>query len=182
MSMPSSDGGLAAVPMSSSDGLVVAIDIGGTFTDIALLDAGGGRVWRAKTPSTPEDPSQAFMTGVTLALARAGGAAAAIGRVLHGTTVATNMILEGKGAPTALVTTRGFRHVLTIGRQDIPRKANLYSWVKPERPVPASRVLEVAERVGPGGVVLRSEEHTSELQSRQYLVCRLLLEKKNNIL
>lgn len=133
---------------------VVAVDIGGTFTDIALLDAVDGRVWRAKTPSVPEDPSRAFMTGVGLALDQAGAAHAEVERVLHGTTVATNMILEGKGAPAALVTTRGFRHVLEIGRQDIPRKANLYAWVKPERPVPASRVLEVAERVGPGGRVL----------------------------
>src|SRR3712207_3813990 len=167
---------------SENAGYVVAVDIGGTFTDIALLEAASGRVWRAKTPSVPEDPSRAFMAGVELALKQADAEAEEIGRVLHGTTVATNMILEHKGALTALVTTRGFRHVLTIGRQDIPRKANLYSWVKPNRPVPASRVLEVAERIRPGGVVLRSEEHTSELQSRQYLVCRLLLEKKNNIL
>ena len=84
-----------------------------------------------------------------------------IQRVLHGTTVATNMILEGKGARTALVTTRGFRHVLAIGRQDIPRKANLYAWVKPARPVPASRVLEVDERIGPGGVVLEPLDEAS---------------------
>ena len=74
--------------------------------------------------------------------------------MLHGTTVATNMILEGKGARAALVTTAGFRHVLEIGRQDIPRRANLFAWVKPARPVPAARVLEVDERIGPGGVVL----------------------------
>ena len=75
-------------------------------------------------------------------------------RVLHGTTVATNLILEGKAARTALVTTAGFRHVLEIGRQDIPRRANLFAWVKPRRPVPPARVLEVVERVGPGGTVL----------------------------
>ena len=89
-----------------------------------------------------------------LALAQSGLAAAEIGRVLHGTTIATNLILEGKGAETALVTTAGFRHVLDIGRQDIPRQANLYAWRKPRRPVPASRVLEVVERIGPGGFVL----------------------------
>ena len=54
--------------------------------------------------------------------------------MLHGTTVATNMILEGKGAKAALVTTAGFRHVLTIGRQDIPRRANYLAWVKPRAP------------------------------------------------
>ncbi len=70
--------------------------------------------------------------------------------MLHGTTVATNLILEGKTARTALVTTAGFRHVLEIGRQDIPRHANLFTWVKPQRPVPPMRVLEVTERVGRG--------------------------------
>jgi len=133
--------------------LAVAVDIGGTFTDIALHEPRSGRLWRAKTPSVPSDPSQAFLTGVQLVLEQAGHAASALHRVLHGTTVATNMILEHKGAHTALVTTRGFRHVLTIGRQDIPRKANLYAWVKPPRPVPASRVLEVDERIGPGGTI-----------------------------
>ena len=85
----------------------------------------------------PSDPSQAFLTGIRLALEDAGRAAPTLKRVLHGTTVATNMILEGKGAKAALVTTAGFRHVLTIGRQDIPRRANYLAWVKPARPVPA---------------------------------------------
>ena len=78
--------------------LAVAVDIGGTFTDIALYDAKSGQIWRAKTPSVPGDPSQAFLTGMRLALEDAGRAAPTLGRVLHGTTVATNMILEGKGA------------------------------------------------------------------------------------
>ncbi|MGL4287818.1 MAG: hydantoinase/oxoprolinase family protein, partial [Phreatobacter sp.] len=146
---------------SSEAGLAVAVDIGGTFTDIALHDPASGRVWRAKTPSVPSDPSQAFMTGVGLALAEAGKDAPSLERVLHGTTVATNMILEGKGAKSALVTTAGFRHVLAIGRQDIPRRANLYAWVKPERPVPASRVFEVKERIGPGGIVMEPLDEAS---------------------
>jgi N-methylhydantoinase A len=139
----------------------VAVDIGGTFTDIALHDRVSGRVWRAKTPSVPSDPSRAFMTGVRLALDAAGANAVDLRRVLHGTTVATNMILEGKGARAALVTTAGFRHVLAIGRQDIPRRANLYTWIKPLRPVPSSRVVEVIERVGPGGVVLTELDEAS---------------------
>jgi N-methylhydantoinase A len=139
----------------------VAVDIGGTFTDIALHDRVSGAVWRAKTPSVPSDPSRAFMTGVRLALDQAGVEAPALQRVLHGTTVATNMILEGKGARAALVTTAGFRHVLAIGRQDIPRRANLYSWIKPPRPVPASRVIEVVERIGAGGVVLQALDEAS---------------------
>ena len=141
--------------------LAVAVDIGGTFTDIALHDAKTGQIWRAKTPSVPSDPSQAFLTGVRLALEEAGRAASTLGRVLHGTTVATNMILEDKGAKTALVTTDGFRHVLAIGRQDIPRRANYLAWVKPARPVPASRVLEVKERIGSGGAVVQPLDEAS---------------------
>jgi N-methylhydantoinase A len=147
-----------ASPKSS---LAVAVDIGGTFTDIALHDAASGRIWRAKTPSVPADPSQAFLTGVRLALSDAGHSAPSLERVLHGTTVATNMILEDKGARTALVTTAGFRHVLTIGRQDIPRRANYLAWVKPARPVPASRVFEIKERIGAGGVVIEPLDEES---------------------
>ncbi|KHA50907.1 hydantoinase/oxoprolinase family protein [Sulfitobacter geojensis] len=145
--MPSSD-------MTFDPSYAVAVDIGGTFTDISLLDRTSGQVWRAKTPSTPVDPSQAFMTGVNAVLGDAGIDASVLDQVLHGTTVATNMILENKGAKTALVTTRGFRHVLEIGRQDIPRHANLFTWVKPRRPVPASRIHEIDERIGTGGVVM----------------------------
>jgi N-methylhydantoinase A len=152
--------------------LAVAVDIGGTFTDIALHDARNGQIWRAKTPSVPADPSQAFLTGVRLALEEAGREASSLGRVLHGTTVATNLILEGKGARTALVTTAGFRHVLTIGRQDIPRRANYLAWVKPARPVPASRVLEVRERIGSGGAVIEKLDEASVLAAAE--ACRAL--------
>jgi N-methylhydantoinase A len=141
--------------------LTVAIDIGGTFTDVALIDHASGHTWRAKTPSRPDDPSAAFLAGMALALEEAGREAPALTQVLHGTTVATNMILEGKGARAALVTTRGFRHVLAIGRQDIPRAANLYNWIKPERPVPASRIVEVDERILPGGHVDRPLDEAS---------------------
>ena len=146
--------------MPSAD-LAVAVDIGGTFTDITLADRISGRLWRAKTPSTPHDPSEAFLTGVVLALTQADARPQDVTRALHGTTVATNLILEGKTARTALVTTAGFRHVLEIGRQDIPRAANLFTWVKPQRPVPPARVLEVNERVGPGGAVLQPLDEAS---------------------
>jgi N-methylhydantoinase A len=152
--------------------LAVAVDIGGTFTDIALHDTVSGQVWRAKTPSIPDDPSQAFITGVRLALEQAGRKATTLDRVLHGTTVATNMILEGKGAKAALLTTAGFRHVLAIGRQDIPRRANLYAWVKPARPVPASRVLEIAERIGPGGRIIAPLDEASVRRAAE--ACRAL--------
>ena len=155
-----------------STNLAVAVDVGGTFTDIALHDPGTGAVWRAKIPSTPADPSQAFMTGIRTALGQAGAHAGSLRRVLHGTTVATNMILEGKGARAALITTQGFRHVLTIGRQDIPRRANLYAWIKPRRPVPATRVFEIRERIGSGGNVLHALEEASVREAAEQ--CRQL--------
>jgi N-methylhydantoinase A len=129
----------------------VAIDIGGTFTDVTLLDRASGAVWNAKTPSTPDDPSRAFMTGIAQALELAKLSPQALGHVFHGTTVATNLILESKGAKAALLTTLGFKHVLEIGRHDIPRKANMYSWIKPRRPVPPERIHEIAGRLDPDG-------------------------------
>lgn len=159
--------------MNSSDPrLSVAIDIGGTFTDVTLQDAASGKAWRAKTPSIPSDPSRAFMEGMRLALEQAGATTDAVSRVLHGTTVATNLILEDKGAETALITTAGFRHVLDIGRQDIPRRANLYAWKKPRRPVPASRVFEVIERIGPGGGVITPLDEASVAEAAE--ACRRL--------
>jgi len=149
------------IPEKRAGDFAVAVDIGGTFTDIALHDHATGRIWRTKIPSVPSDPSEAFITGVRLVLEASGASVESLRHALHGTTVATNMILEETGARTALITTAGFRHVLAIGRQDIPRRANLYAWVKPGRPVPASRVIEVIERIGAGGVVLQQLDETS---------------------
>jgi N-methylhydantoinase A len=123
--------------------LSVSIDIGGTFTDVTLLDRTSGEFWKAKTPSTPADPSIGFMNGISQLLEEAGRTHEGLGQVVHGTTVATNLILEDKGAVTGLLTSTGFRHVLEIGRHDIPRGANLYSWVKPIRPVPVERIYEI---------------------------------------
>jgi N-methylhydantoinase A len=132
-------------------GLAIALDVGGTFTDVALLDPARGRLWITKTPTTPDDPSDGFLTGVERALALAGAPGAALRQVLHGTTTATNAILEDKGAPTGLLTTAGFRYVLEIGRHDIPRHANMFAWVKPARPVPPELVLEIPGRMSVDG-------------------------------
>jgi N-methylhydantoinase A len=139
----------------------IAIDIGGTFTDVTLFDRASGRLWNAKTPSTPDDPSLGFIDGVAAALAVSGLGADAIGQVIHGTTVATNLILEGKGARAALLTTAGFKHVLEIGRHDIPRKANMYSWVKPKRPVPPQHIHEIGGRLDPTGAELEPLDEES---------------------
>jgi N-methylhydantoinase A len=131
----------------------LAIDVGGTFTDITFTDAATGSVWVAKTPSTPSDLSAGFITAVRKVLALAGRAPADVLRVFHGTTTATNAILEGKTPPTALVTTAGFKYVLEIGRHDIPRHGNLYGWSKPARPITPDRVFEVSERLDVDGSV-----------------------------
>ena len=153
------------VPAAERQALVLAIDIGGTFTDVTLHDSTTGQAWTAKTASTPADPSVAFITGMRLVLEQAGRGAKQLSRVLHGTTVATNLILEGKGAATALITTKGFRHVLEIGRQDFPRRANLWSWVKPHRPVPPARVFEVVGRIGAAGQELTPLDEASLRQA-----------------
>jgi N-methylhydantoinase A len=134
--------------------LSVAVDAGGTFTDIVLVDRGSGRRWQAKVPSTPDDRSRAFADGIGAVLALAGRAPGDITHVLHGTTVATNAILERKGARAGLLTTAGLRHVLEIGRHDIPRHENLYSWTKPRRPIPPEYVLEARERLAADGAVV----------------------------
>jgi N-methylhydantoinase A len=134
--------------------LTVAVDAGGTFTDIVLVDRASGRRWEAKVPTTPADRSQAFAEGVARVLALAGRAPGEVSHVLHGTTVATNAILEQKGARAGLLTTAGLRHVLEIGRHDIPRHENLYSWVKPRRPIPPEQVMEARERLAVDGSVV----------------------------
>jgi N-methylhydantoinase A len=130
----------------------IAIDIGGTFTDIVTFDGASGKIWNAKVSTTPADQSVGFDAGVAEALSVSSLEAASVGRLFHGTTVATNLILEGKGASAALLTTKGFRHVLEIARADIPRKSNLYSWVRAPRPVKPERIYEIAGRIGPDGV------------------------------
>jgi N-methylhydantoinase A len=125
----------------------VGVDIGGTFTDVTIVDTDTGSTWTAKTPSTPRDPSLAFVTGLRKAIHTAGTHAKSLERVVHGTTVATNAIVERKPTSLALVTTAGFRSVLEIGRHDVPPGENYYGWVKPMRPVTPDRIFEIPERV-----------------------------------
>jgi N-methylhydantoinase A len=132
-------------------GHAVALDVGGTFTDVALVDEATGRLWVTKTPTTPHDPSAGFVAGVDKALRLAGLDAASLRHILHGTTTATNAILESKGVATGLLTTAGFRDVLEIGRHDIPRRANMFAWVKPARPVAPELIFEIDGRVSVDG-------------------------------
>ena len=136
--------------------LQLALDIGGTFTDVVMIDGESGALWTAKTPSTPRDPSDGFFDGVEKILRLADTAPAAVATVFHGSTIATNAVLEGKGARTGMLVTAGFRYVLEIGRHEIPRKENLFVWRKPKRPVPPRLIMEVPERVLLDGRVERA--------------------------
>jgi N-methylhydantoinase A len=147
----------------------LAIDVGGTFTDVTLADAATGKTWITKTPSTPHDLSVGFMTGIQKILALGSSGSADIMRVFHGTTTATNAILEGKTAPTGLLTTKGFKYVLEIGRHDIPREGNLYGWIKPTRPVTPDRIFEVSERLDVSGQVLTALDEDDCRQAVQRL-------------
>ena len=139
--------------MQDSRRFAIAVDIGGTFTDIVIADNRQNRFVVSKTSSTPENPATGFFNAVEDVLRLAEVEPEAVEIVFHGSTVATNAILEHKGARTALLTSRGFRHVLDIGRAEIPREANLYGWVKPKRPIRPRDIFEVEERVLSDGTV-----------------------------
>ena len=131
----------------------LAVDVGGTFTDLALYEVETDRLEFAKTPSTPADQSEGVANGIRELVKRLDIDPAEIHFFLHGTTVATNTLLQRRGARTALVATEGFRDVLQIGRQERP---HLYDWKLrwPEPLVPRHLRMEVRERVLYTGEVL----------------------------
>ncbi len=136
--------------------LRIGIDTGGTFTDVVAFDERSGALHATKTPSVPSDPSVAFADGLRLILEQAERRADEVTTVSHGTTVATNALLEDETDGLGLLTTQGFRHVLEIARQSVPDGyGNSYFWVKPDRIVPLHLVREVPERLDAQGDVVR---------------------------
>lgn len=135
--------------------LALAADIGGTFTDVVLGDA-DGRLWSTKVPTTHDDPAAAIVAGVTAVIDRSGESAARVGRVVHGTTLATNVVLERRGAPVAFITTGGFGSMLELGRQarGQDERHDLF-WRPSPPPVPRSLTFELSARMGPAGDVVR---------------------------
>jgi N-methylhydantoinase A len=131
--------------------MLLGVDVGGTFTDAVV--AVGGRLVTAKAPTTPEDQSEGVLAAVSAALERAGATADEVRAFAHGTTVATNALLEGEGARTVLVSTRGFEDVVELGRQ---ARADLYRLcvAHPAPLVPPERRVGAAERMGPDGPLL----------------------------
>jgi N-methylhydantoinase A len=135
----------------------IGIDTGGTFTDVVAFDEDSGGIATTKTPSTPADPARGFMDGVAKVLAELGGVGGQdLTAVCHGTTVATNQLLEGKVERLGFVTTEGFEFLLEIARQSVPDGyGNSYFWVKPPRIVPADLVRTVGGRLDHRGAELR---------------------------
>ena len=137
----------------SPAGVRVGVDIGGTFTDIVLTRPDGTLLVN-KTSSTPDDPARAVVSGLAALLRGTGIAPASVSEIVHGTTVGSNAVLQKKGAATGLLTTRGFRDVLEIGRIRTPDLFDL-TWDKPVPLVERRRRLEVDERMGADGSVVR---------------------------
>ena len=133
-------------------GWIVGCDVGGTFTDFYIYDQGSGEFLIHKTPSTPDNPARAIVDGLKAACAARGLDARDIVRLEHGTTVATNCLIQRKGGKVALITTAGFRDLLEIGRQIRPRMFDLQI-DQPEALVPREWRIEVAERVQADGSV-----------------------------
>jgi N-methylhydantoinase A len=117
-------------------GYRLGVDVGGTFTDLLLFNAVTGAFWRHKTPSTPHDSSEGILNGVNAICANAGVDAAGIEYFLHGTTVATNAVLEGKGARVGLIVTEGYRDIMQIARSYVP--GGLAAWIIWPKPTPVA--------------------------------------------
>lgn len=124
-------------------GYRLGVDVGGTFTDLLLFDEESGAFWRHKTPSTPADSSEGILTGVEAICAQAGITPDAVEIVLHGTTVATNAVLEGKGARVGLIVTQGYRHIMQIARSFVP--GGLAGWIVWPKPTPLAAIDDTIE-------------------------------------
>lgn len=145
---------------------VIGVDVGGTFTDIFLLDRKTGRVETTKTPSTLDDQSRGFVEGIDLVVEDF----SAVATIVHGTTTGTNALLERKGANTGIITTEGFRDVLEMRRRDRPTTWGLWGQFEPV--VPRSQRLEVKERVLADGTILFPLDE-EELRKRAYTLIEM---------
>src|SRR5215213_6216263 len=144
------------MPDAVSRRIRIGIDTGGTFTDVVALDTVTGDVVTTKTPSTPSNPADGFLDAVHKVLELMSAQGSDVASVSHGTTVATNQLLEGKVGDLGLITTEGYEFILEIARQSVPDGyGNSYFWVKPPRIVPADRVRTVGGRLDHQGDEVR---------------------------
>jgi N-methylhydantoinase A len=134
----------------------LGVDVGGTFTDLLLINENSGETYTAKVPSTPEDSSIGVLNGVARICKESGTDPSAIRRVMHGTTVATNSVLTGKGAKVGLVATSGFKYVLQVARSFCPGGLGGWvSYVKKPLLAPLELTIEADERMAADGSVVR---------------------------
>jgi N-methylhydantoinase A len=149
--------------------LRIGIDTGGTFTDVVCVDGGSGAMRVTKVASTPANPAVGLVRGVREILEAAGASGNDVAGLAHGTTVATNALLQGPISGLGLVVTAGFRHLLEIARQSVPvGYGNSYFWVKPERIVPLHCVREVGGRLNFRGEELRPLEEASARDAARF--------------
>ena len=140
----------------------VGIDTGGTFTDIVSVNTENGAINVTKVASTPDNPAVGLVRGIREVLELGAAQDDDISVICHGTTVATNALLQGEIDDLGLIVTGGFRHILEIARQAVPDGyGNSYFWVKPERIVPLHRVHEVGERLNFKGEILQPLDQDS---------------------
>ena len=144
----------------------LGVDVGGTFTDVLLLNEQNGEIHTAKVSSTPSDSSIGVLAGIEKVCANANVALSEITHVMHGTTVATNTVLTGTGAKVGLVTTEGYKQVLQIARSFVP--GGLGGWViyqKSEPMAPLELTIEAQERVGADGTIVKKLDEASLRES-----------------
>src|SRR6202023_3073042 len=149
--------------------LRIGIDTGGTFTDIVSVDTQSGATEVTKVASTPTNPAIGLLRGVNEILAAAGATAEDVAGLAHGTTVATNALLQGEINSLGLIVNTGFRHILEIARQSVPEGyGNSYFWVKPDRIVPLQFVREAGGRLDFRGHELRPLDEASVREAAKY--------------
>src|SRR5438034_5086913 len=139
----------------------LGVDVGGTFTDLLLVHDETGNLHRVKTPSTPSDPAQGVLVGVRRICDESGVPPEELRYVMHGTTVATNALLESKGARVGLITTKGFKQILHLARSQTP--GPLAGWIimiKPDPPAALEDTREANERMSAQGEVVEPVDRT----------------------
>ena len=149
----------------------LGVDVGGTFTDVVLYDSAEKRMWLAKTPSTPQDQSEGVIEGIRLAVERAGIELPDLDAILHGTTVATNAVLERRGALVGLIVTHGFRQILHLAEAWTP--GPLFGFMVYEKPEPLTDiryVREVPERTGADGTIIEAIDEAAVREVVEELV------------
>jgi N-methylhydantoinase A len=154
---------------SASPRFRIGIDTGGTFTDIVSVDTRSGATQVTKVASTPANPGIALLRGVNAILAANGAATDDVAGLAHGTTVATNALLQGEISSLGLIVNSGFRHILEIARQSVPEGyGNSYFWVKPDRIVPLQFVREVTGRLDFRGQQLRPLDEATVREAARF--------------